>query len=151
MLNSRIESEKNQFPKIILEKWFFFLMSDYSTVHCSIFMIKNWIRSPLFIYCCFIFNFCVQASTQTDAMRVPVSRRRQMKNKSVLCRPFTMDQESMCQLPTSSAESAGNYKKHSNTFGLLSFVTPRSLSTAAAGFRCASFKWTMCHPAASWQ
>ncbi|KAM7404035.1 hypothetical protein PAMA_004449 [Pampus argenteus] len=39
------------------------------------------------------------ASTQTDAMRVPVSRRRQMKNKSVLCRPFTMDQESMCQLP----------------------------------------------------
>ncbi|KAG7237225.1 hypothetical protein INR49_032558 [Caranx melampygus] len=43
------------------------------------------------------------ASTQTDAMRVPVSRRRQMKNKSVLCRPFTMDQESMCQLPTPSA------------------------------------------------
>ncbi|XP_040916228.1 zinc finger MYM-type protein 4 isoform X2 [Toxotes jaculatrix] len=46
------------------------------------------------------------ASTQTDAMRVPVSRRRQMKNKSVLCRPFTMDQESMCQLPTPSTESA---------------------------------------------
>nr|XP_012776789.3 zinc finger MYM-type protein 4 isoform X1 [Maylandia zebra] len=40
------------------------------------------------------------ASTQTDAMRVPSSRRRQMKNKSVLCRPFTMDQESMCQLPS---------------------------------------------------
>ncbi|XP_018550686.1 LOW QUALITY PROTEIN: zinc finger MYM-type protein 4 [Lates calcarifer] len=46
------------------------------------------------------------ASTQTDAMRVPVSRRRQMKNKSVLCRPFTMDQESMCQLPTPSTDSA---------------------------------------------
>ncbi|XP_039994097.1 zinc finger MYM-type protein 4 isoform X2 [Xiphias gladius] len=46
------------------------------------------------------------ASTQTDAMRVPASRRRQMKNKSVLCRPFTMDQESMCQLPTSSTDSA---------------------------------------------
>uniref|UniRef100_A0A8C4I846 TRASH domain-containing protein n=1 Tax=Dicentrarchus labrax TaxID=13489 RepID=A0A8C4I846_DICLA len=46
------------------------------------------------------------ASTQTDAMRVPVSRRRQMKNKSVLCRPFTMDQESMCQLPAPSTESA---------------------------------------------
>ncbi|KAI3367946.1 hypothetical protein L3Q82_026768, partial [Scortum barcoo] len=46
------------------------------------------------------------ASTQTDAMRVPVSRRRQMKNKSVLCRPFTMDQESMCQLPSPSTESA---------------------------------------------
>ncbi|XP_071327127.1 zinc finger MYM-type protein 4-like isoform X2 [Trachinotus anak] len=46
------------------------------------------------------------ASTQTDAMRVPVSRRRQMKNKSVLCRPFTMDQESMCQLPTPSTASA---------------------------------------------
>ncbi|CAN9502578.1 unnamed protein product [Ophioblennius macclurei] len=44
------------------------------------------------------------ASTQTDAMRLPASRRRQMKNKSVLCRPFTMDQESMCQLPTPSAE-----------------------------------------------
>uniref|UniRef100_A0A8C2XL09 TRASH domain-containing protein n=1 Tax=Cyclopterus lumpus TaxID=8103 RepID=A0A8C2XL09_CYCLU len=42
----------------------------------------------------------VSASTQTDAMRVPTPRRRQMKNKSVLCRPFTMDQESMCQLPT---------------------------------------------------
>ncbi|XP_059209929.1 zinc finger MYM-type protein 4 isoform X2 [Centropristis striata] len=46
------------------------------------------------------------ASTQTDAMRVPVSRRRQMKNKSVLCRPFTMDQESMCQLPSPSSEPA---------------------------------------------
>ncbi|XP_042356199.1 zinc finger MYM-type protein 4-like isoform X3 [Plectropomus leopardus] len=46
------------------------------------------------------------ASTQTDAMRVPVPRRRQMKNKSVLCRPFTMDQESMCQMPTASTESA---------------------------------------------
>ncbi|XP_029349151.1 zinc finger MYM-type protein 4 isoform X2 [Echeneis naucrates] len=45
------------------------------------------------------------ASTQTDAMRVPVSRRRQMKNKSVLCRPFTMDQESMCQLPSPSTSS----------------------------------------------
>ncbi|XP_075879607.1 zinc finger MYM-type protein 4-like isoform X2 [Nelusetta ayraudi] len=46
------------------------------------------------------------ASTQTDAMRVPSSRRRQMKNKSVLCRPFTMDQETSCKLPESSAESA---------------------------------------------
>ncbi|XP_035850806.1 zinc finger MYM-type protein 4-like isoform X2 [Sander lucioperca] len=46
------------------------------------------------------------ASTQTDAMGVPVSRRRQMKNKSVLCRPFTMDQESMCQLPAPSTDLA---------------------------------------------
>ncbi|CAJ1074037.1 zinc finger MYM-type protein 4-like isoform X2 [Xyrichtys novacula] len=46
------------------------------------------------------------ASTQTDAMRVPASRRRQMKNKSVLCRPFTVDQESMCQLQTSSSDSS---------------------------------------------
>ncbi|XP_047466994.1 zinc finger MYM-type protein 4-like isoform X2 [Mugil cephalus] len=45
------------------------------------------------------------ASTQTDAMRVPTPRRRQMKNKSVLCRPFTMDQETFCQLPTTSTES----------------------------------------------
>ncbi|KAM8736654.1 zinc finger MYM-type protein 4-like isoform 2-T2 [Acanthopagrus schlegelii] len=47
------------------------------------------------------------ASTQTDAMRVPVSRRRQMKNKSVLCRPFTMDQESYCQLlgPSTGSEA----------------------------------------------
>uniref|UniRef100_A0A3P8RPA7 TRASH domain-containing protein n=1 Tax=Amphiprion percula TaxID=161767 RepID=A0A3P8RPA7_AMPPE len=51
----------------------------------------------------------MQASTQTDAMRVPASRRRQMKNKSVLCRPFTMDQEIMCQLPTPSTEPGGNY------------------------------------------
>ncbi|XP_029688571.1 zinc finger MYM-type protein 4-like [Takifugu rubripes] len=35
------------------------------------------------------------ASTQTDAMLVPISRRRQMKNKSVLCRPFTTDQENL--------------------------------------------------------
>ncbi|XP_072220783.1 zinc finger MYM-type protein 4-like isoform X2 [Leuresthes tenuis] len=42
------------------------------------------------------------ASTQTDAMRGSTPRRRQMKNKSVLCRPFTMDQEIMCQLPTES-------------------------------------------------
>ncbi|KAF3844550.1 hypothetical protein F7725_007713 [Dissostichus mawsoni] len=46
------------------------------------------------------------ASTQTDAMQGPSSRRRQMKNKSVLCRPFTMDQESMCLLLSPSAESA---------------------------------------------
>ncbi|XP_076604151.1 zinc finger MYM-type protein 4 isoform X2 [Chaetodon auriga] len=46
------------------------------------------------------------ASTQTDAMRVPVSRRRQMKNKSVLCRPFTMDQGSFCQLSGPSTGSA---------------------------------------------
>ncbi|MEQ2283671.1 hypothetical protein AMECASPLE_013929 [Ameca splendens] len=45
------------------------------------------------------------ASTQTDAMRAPAPRRRQMKNKSVLCRPFTTDQEIMCQLPSSSPES----------------------------------------------
>lgn len=63
---------------------------------------------------CYIVNVCVQASTQTDAMRVPVSRRRQMKNKSVLCRPFTMDQESYCQLPGPSTGSEGNYKKHFN-------------------------------------
>uniref|UniRef100_A0A3Q0T147 Si:ch211-266o15.1 n=1 Tax=Amphilophus citrinellus TaxID=61819 RepID=A0A3Q0T147_AMPCI len=55
-------------------------------------------RRSLLLKCCF-------ASTQTDAMRVPSSRRRQMKNKSVLCRPFTVDQEIMCQLP--STESGG--------------------------------------------
>lgn len=52
---------------------------------------------------------CVQASTQTDAMRVPIYRRRQMKNKSVLCRPFTTDQETFCQLSETSIESSGNY------------------------------------------
>ncbi|KAM3833892.1 LOW QUALITY PROTEIN: zinc finger MYM-type protein 4-like [Diretmus argenteus] len=50
------------------------------------------------------------ASTQTDTMRAPVSRRRQMKNKSVLCRPFTMDQESVCQLITPPSESPGEEK-----------------------------------------
>ncbi|KAM9777908.1 zinc finger MYM-type protein 4-like [Neosynchiropus ocellatus] len=45
------------------------------------------------------------ASTQTDAMRPSVPRRRQMKNKSVLCRPFTLDQESMCQFPTTPTDS----------------------------------------------
>ncbi|XP_061598825.1 zinc finger MYM-type protein 4-like isoform X3 [Cololabis saira] len=51
------------------------------------------------------------ASTQTDAMRVPASRRRQMKNKSVLCRPFTVDQESMCELPGPSTESEAKGEK----------------------------------------
>ncbi|XP_013865076.1 zinc finger MYM-type protein 4 [Austrofundulus limnaeus] len=51
------------------------------------------------------------ASTQTDAMRVPAPRRRQMKNKSVLCRPFTMDQESMCQLPSTPSESEASAKE----------------------------------------
>ncbi|XP_077477235.1 zinc finger MYM-type protein 4-like isoform X2 [Stigmatopora argus] len=46
------------------------------------------------------------ASTQTDAMRGPPSYRRQMKNKSVLCRPFTVDQESSCQLLTPSTVSS---------------------------------------------
>ncbi|KAF7665300.1 hypothetical protein LDENG_00144680 [Lucifuga dentata] len=46
------------------------------------------------------------ASTQTDTMRAPTFRRRQMKNKSVLCRPFTLNQEILCKLPTASAESA---------------------------------------------
>ncbi|XP_023807793.1 zinc finger MYM-type protein 4 isoform X1 [Oryzias latipes] len=45
------------------------------------------------------------ASTQTDATRPPAHRRRQMKNKSVLCRPFTVDQEIMCQLPEACTES----------------------------------------------
>ncbi|XP_076015505.1 zinc finger MYM-type protein 4-like [Genypterus blacodes] len=46
------------------------------------------------------------ASTQTDSMRVPMPRRRQMKNKSVLCRPFTMDQETLCKPPTASTQTA---------------------------------------------
>ncbi|XP_041668209.1 zinc finger MYM-type protein 4 isoform X2 [Cheilinus undulatus] len=46
------------------------------------------------------------ASTQTDAMRVPAPHRRQMKNKSVLCRPFTLDQESMCKLQEPSSDSS---------------------------------------------
>uniref|UniRef100_A0A8D0CYH5 TRASH domain-containing protein n=1 Tax=Sander lucioperca TaxID=283035 RepID=A0A8D0CYH5_SANLU len=66
--------------------------------------------SALFISAVFVFNVPFQASTQTDAMGVPVSRRRQMKNKSVLCRPFTMDQESMCQLPAPSTDLAGEEK-----------------------------------------
>lgn len=55
------------------------------------------------------------ASTQTDAMRVPTPRRRQMKNKSVLCRPFTMDQETFCQLPTTSTESGALLDSSSQT------------------------------------
>ncbi|XP_024863783.1 zinc finger MYM-type protein 4 isoform X3 [Kryptolebias marmoratus] len=51
------------------------------------------------------------ASTQTDAMRVPAPRHRQMKNKSVLCRPFTADQEVMCQLPSPSSESEATAKE----------------------------------------
>lgn len=81
---------------------------------------------------CFVFNVCVQASTQTDAMRVPVSRRRQMKNKSVLCRPFTMDQEVMCQLLTPTTDSEGNYKTNLlNKFLYFAFTNPHSHRTAA--------------------
>nr|XP_061798656.1 zinc finger MYM-type protein 4-like [Nerophis lumbriciformis] len=46
------------------------------------------------------------ASTQTDAMRGSPTSRRQMKNKSVLCRPFTMDQESLCLLLEPSKDSS---------------------------------------------
>lgn len=53
----------------------------------------------------------MQASTQTDALRTPAPRRRQMKNKSVLCRPFSVDQEIMCELLSPSPESEGNYIK----------------------------------------
>ncbi|XP_014851193.1 PREDICTED: zinc finger MYM-type protein 4-like isoform X2 [Poecilia mexicana] len=57
------------------------------------------------------------ASTQTDAMRAPAPRRRQMKNKSVLCRPFTMDQEIMCQLPSPSPEpEAGDREENIKVF-----------------------------------
>lgn len=83
-------------------------------------------------------NACAQASTQTDAMRVPSSRRRQMKNKSVLCRPFTTDQETSCKLPESSAESAGNYRaaagrvrRHSGLEKSDSKVEVRSLEVAS--------------------
>uniref|UniRef100_A0A087Y5A1 TRASH domain-containing protein n=1 Tax=Poecilia formosa TaxID=48698 RepID=A0A087Y5A1_POEFO len=59
------------------------------------------------------------ASTQTDAMRAPAPRRRQLKNKSVLCRPFTMDQEIMCQLPSPSPEpeaTAGDREENIKVF-----------------------------------
>ncbi len=62
-----------------------------------------------------VVHVCIQASTQTDAMRVPVSRRRQMKNKSVLCRPFTMDQEILCQLSEAPTGSEGNCKDDTGT------------------------------------
>lgn len=81
-------------------------------------------------YFLLIVNF--QASTQTDAMRVPVPRRRQMKNKSVLCRPFTLDQEISCQLSESSTESAGNYK------------TTVERVTCHSGVRSGSRKCTRC-------
>ncbi|KAK0132547.1 Zinc finger MYM-type protein 4 [Merluccius polli] len=48
------------------------------------------------------------ASTQTDAMRLPVARRCQVKNKSVLCRPFTLNQETMCQLLEPPVNTSGN-------------------------------------------
>ncbi|KAK7905257.1 hypothetical protein WMY93_017864 [Mugilogobius chulae] len=38
------------------------------------------------------------ASTQTVGSNVPMPRRKPMKNKSILCRPITMDQELSCQL-----------------------------------------------------
>lgn len=91
-----------------------------------------------------------QASTQTDAMRVPMPRRRQMKNKSVLCRPFTMDQESMCQLPTPFDDSmTGSYKNkelHSNTLGRPA-VSPRpdgKPSGFTAGLRCETLGMFLC-------
>ncbi|CAL8271511.1 unnamed protein product [Merluccius merluccius] len=55
------------------------------------------------------FTLYLNASTQTDAMRLPVARRCQVKNKSVLCRPFTLNQETMCQLlepPVKTSESS---------------------------------------------
>ncbi|KAM9354882.1 zinc finger MYM-type protein 4-like [Pholidichthys leucotaenia] len=70
------------------------------------------------------------ASTQTDAMRVPSSRRRQMKNKSVLCRPFTTDQEITCQLPLSCGESGALLDSSSQTNwpSVDAFTSPPSTS-----------------------
>uniref|UniRef100_A0A3B4BMJ5 TRASH domain-containing protein n=1 Tax=Periophthalmus magnuspinnatus TaxID=409849 RepID=A0A3B4BMJ5_9GOBI len=50
---------------------------------------------------------------QTDSTvgpHVPMSRRRPMKNKTILCRPITMDQEISCQLLCPS-DSPGNYNR----------------------------------------
>ncbi|XP_057715372.1 uncharacterized protein LOC130930984 isoform X2 [Corythoichthys intestinalis] len=52
------------------------------------------------------------ASTQTDAMRGSPTSRRQMKNKSVLCRPFTMDQESLCLLLEPSKDSSDDFRSY---------------------------------------
>ncbi|XP_054652063.1 zinc finger MYM-type protein 4-like isoform X5 [Dunckerocampus dactyliophorus] len=55
------------------------------------------------------------ASTQTEAVRPLPNYRRQMKNKSVLCRPFTMDQESLCLLLHPSTDSAAMLDNSSQT------------------------------------
>ncbi|XP_054586135.2 zinc finger MYM-type protein 4 isoform X4 [Nothobranchius furzeri] len=65
------------------------------------------------------------ASTQTDAMRVPAPRRRQMKNKSVLCRPFTLDQESTCQLLTAASESEALLDSSLHSTGVPARLTGR--------------------------
>lgn len=58
------------------------------------------------------------AGTQTVGSHVPMPRRRPMKNKTILCRPITMDQEISCQLlcPPESAAPLENQQ------GLKSYV-----------------------------
>jgi len=62
---------------------------------------------------------CVfQASTQTDALRLPVARRCQVKNKAVLCRPFTLDKNTMCQLLHPPTTTSGSAPPHRISFGM---------------------------------
>ncbi|KAM6973267.1 zinc finger MYM-type protein 4, partial [Aplochiton taeniatus] len=51
------------------------------------------------------------ASTQTDALRVPVARRKPMKNKAILCKPFTLDREVQCAATQASETPAGKKEK----------------------------------------
>lgn len=57
------------------------------------------------------------AGTQTVGSHVPMPRRRPMKNKTIMCRPITMDQEISCQLlcSTESAAPAENHQAPKST------------------------------------
>lgn len=61
------------------------------------------------------------ASTQTVGSHVPMPRRRPMKNRSVLCRPISKDQEISCQL-LCPPESAAPLEKTESQQGLKSSI-----------------------------
>ncbi|XP_077394442.1 zinc finger MYM-type protein 4-like isoform X2 [Festucalex cinctus] len=78
------------------------------------------------------------ASTQTDTMRGSPSCRRQMKNKSVLCRPFTMDQESLCLILQSSMDSSDDITLDDCEKAVKKMKTDRETAPSPSSSNCSA-------------
>ncbi|XP_019731663.1 zinc finger MYM-type protein 4-like isoform X2 [Hippocampus comes] len=78
------------------------------------------------------------ASTQTDTMRGPPLYRRQMKNKSVLCRPFTMDQESLCLLLEPSTNSSDEITSNDSEKAVKKMKTDQETAPSPPSSNCST-------------